>query len=97
MYKLNYIYFYFRDINLHLNNRLIRLIPDKAISIYIILDIIGMPQVIKVTRLKFNKPTKPQFKAPITTRIKDSLSNMFILHIKISSNYYLKYIYENIK
>lgn len=72
---------YFNDISLHLNNNVIKLIPDIAISIYIILDTIATPKLNKVTKLKFNKPIKPQLSAPIITSRKDSLSNMFILHI----------------
>ncbi len=68
-----------------------------ATNTYIILDIIGIPKVKKVTKLKLSSPTSPQFKAPINTSKKESFSNQVILHIKTPLNkYYLKYIYEDI-
>ena len=89
------IYYFFTK--LHLNNNVIKFIPEIATNTYIILAAIGTPKVKKVTKLKLSSPTKPQFRAPIKTNKKESLSNQVILHIKTPLNkHYLKYIYEGI-
>lgn len=54
---------------------------DNPTKIYIALARNGTDPNIKLTRLKFNNPKRPQFNAPTNTNIKESLSIILSLYI----------------
>ena len=54
---------------------------DNPTKIYIDLARKGTDPKITLTRLKFNNPKSPQFKAPTNTNINESLSIILSLYI----------------
>ena len=50
---------------------------------------------ILLTKFKSNNPIVPQFKDPIKTNKKESLSNKFSLHMIFHSNLHNKFMYMN--
>lgn len=54
---------------------------ENPTKMYIALAKNGTAPKIKLTRLKFNSPKRPQFNAPINTNMNDSLSIILSLYI----------------
>jgi len=64
------------------------LTADNPTKIYIILARNGIVPKMALTKLKFNNPKSPQFKAPINTSMNDSLSIFLSLYIIIPPDDY---------
>ena len=75
---INNIYSY---LILFLKMKTIIFTADNPTKIYIALARNGTDPKIKLTKLKFNNPKSPQFKAPTNTNMKDSLSIILSLYI----------------
>lgn len=61
--------------------KIIILTADNPTKMYIALTRNGTDLKIKYTKLKFNRPKSPQFRAPTNTNMNDSLSIILSLYI----------------
>lgn len=61
--------------------KIIILTADKPTKMYIALARNGTDPKMKLTKLKFNSPKSPQFRAPTNTNMNDSLSIILSLYI----------------
>lgn len=92
-----YSNYYLTFITFALIKRYNKSIAAKNTNTYIILKINGNPPSKKYKILKFNIPILPQFKAPIITRKKDTLSKILSLNINIPPYFNLFNIYYEYK